>query len=92
MRKFKLLKDLPGNPAGTESSEPDDCGVTFAGELRLDFTYYTMKKYPDFFQEITPEWTDDDMLEFARFSRSRIESFYEDLDDFKQKRGKNANS
>lgn len=69
MRFFKLLEDLPGCRAGT-TSELGVNRVCFFGDICFSLEH--MLKYPSFFQEIKPEWTDEDMIRFRSKSATPI--------------------
>ena len=88
MRKFKLLKDLPGIPAGTISEYCEGNCFCLNG---LWYDHSFMKQYPDFFQEINPEWTDEDMIAFAKYwdetkfkGSGTLSRFSDALRDFKK--------
>lgn len=56
MKTYKLLKDLPGIPAGIEG-KPDLSGNYFIGTngYSVFYDYRFMKDHPDFFGEVKEE-------------------------------------
>lgn len=67
MKTYKLLKDLPGIPAGTIGEPCDNGNIFRKGCSGPHYLYYTMENYPDFFEEVKEEeklFTLSDMRRF----------------------------
>lgn len=55
MNTYRLLKDLPGIPAGTESASSSGVGFIcfkYGADVHYYFTESDVIKYPDFFEKV----------------------------------------